>query len=255
MNKTVKYVLYDIFRSRILIAYACLLFLISFSLMSFEENPSKGLMSLLNITLIVVPLISIIFGTIHFYNSNEFIELLLSQPFSRSSIFFSQYMSVSASLSCAFIIGMGIPIIIFSPGTIGTTLIITGLLLTMVFVSLAFLSSVFVRDKAMGIGFALLLWFLFSLIYDGLILMLIVSLSDYPIEKLTLILASFNPIDLGRIFVMLQMDVSAMMGYTGAVYKDFFGSSTGMIYTFLIMFLWILWPLLLANHRFNQKDL
>lgn len=255
MNKTIKYVLYDILRNRIVIAYAVFLFLVSFGLLSFEENSSKAFMSLLNITLIVVPLISIVFGTIHFYNSYEFIELLLSQPFSRTSIFISQYLGVSVSLSTAFIVGMGIPIILYSPDRTGLTLIITGLLLTISFVSLSFLSSVLARDKAMGIGIALLLWFLFSLIYDGLILMLILSLSEYPVEKLTLVLVSLNPIDLGRIFVMLQMDISAMMGYTGAVYKDFFGGSGGMLYTFLIMFLWIFLPFILANRIFNRKDL
>jgi Cu-processing system permease protein len=38
-------------------------------------------------------------------------------------------------------------------------------------------------------------------------------------EKFTLLLSALNPIDLGRIFMMLKMDVSALMGYTGALYK------------------------------------
>jgi Cu-processing system permease protein len=30
---------------------------------------------------------------------------------------------------------------------------------------------------------------------------------------------------------MLKMDVSALMGYTGALYKDFFGSGSGILYS------------------------
>ncbi len=37
-------------------------------------------------------------------------------------------------------------------------------------------------------------------------------------------LSALNPIDLSRILILLQLDVSAMMGYTGAVFKDFFGT-------------------------------
>jgi Cu-processing system permease protein len=81
------------------------------------------------------------------------------------------------------------------------------------------------------------------------------AFSDYPLEKISLVLASFNPVDLGRIFIMLHMDVSALMGYTGAVYKDFFGSYLGLLYTIGIMIIWIIVPLLLAVRSFKKKDL
>jgi Cu-processing system permease protein len=77
------------------------------------------------------------------------------------------------------------------------------------------------KDKARGIGAALLLWFYFALIYDGIVLLILFTFSDYPLEKLTLLLSALNPIDLGRIFIMLKMDISALMGYTGALYEDF----------------------------------
>jgi Cu-processing system permease protein len=127
--------------------------------------------------------------------------------------------------------------------------------LTLVFSSIAFLASVWSRDKARGIGFALLLWFYFALIYDGLVLLILFTFSDYPLEKLTLLLSALNPIDLGRIFIMLKMDISALMGYTGALYKDFFGSGSGMLFTLGIMFIWIILPLWLAVKKFRNKDL
>jgi Cu-processing system permease protein len=54
---------------------------------------------------------------------------------------------------------------------------------------------------------------------------------------------------------MLKMDVSALMGYTGALYKDFFGSGSGKFFTVGIMFFWIAAPLWLALRVFNRKDL
>jgi Cu-processing system permease protein len=220
-----------------------------------EENSSKAILSLMNIVLIVLPLISLVFTTIHYYNSYEFIELMLSQPMSRTRILISEYSGVCISLLTSFFVGIGIPVLLHSPGEVGFSLLFTGATLTLVFTSLAFLASVISRDKAKGIGAVLLLWFYFTLIYDGLVMLILFAFSDYPLEKFTLVLSALNPVDLGRIFIMLKMDISALMGYTGALYKDFFGSIWGMLFTTGIMFLWIALPMTIAVKLFGKKDL
>jgi Cu-processing system permease protein len=83
----------------------------------------------------------------------------------------------------------------------------------------------------------------------------IYSFSDYPLDKVTLALVSLNPIDLARIIILLKLDLSALMGYTGAFYKNFFGSSLGVIYSVLFLFVWTLAPLLLAMRKFVRKDI
>jgi Cu-processing system permease protein len=45
------------------------------------------------------------------------------------------------------------------------------------------------------------------------------------------------------------------MGYTGASFKEFFGSQAGLIYALVIMLAWIIVPLLLSIRSFNKKDL
>lgn len=255
MKTLVKYVLYDILRNRIVLAYTVFLFLISVSLFYLEDNPAKGTLGLLNIILIVLPLVSIVFATIHFYNSYEFIELLVAQPLQRSRIFMSQYIGVAGSLVFAFLIGVGLPVLLFNPSEIGLVLVLSGISLTLVFVSLAFLASVISRDKAKGIGISLMLWFYFALIYDGLVLFFLFAFSDYPLEKMMVVLTALNPVDLGRIIIILKMDISALMGYTGAVYKDFFGTNWGMIYAFSIMLIWIAAPLWISVRFFGKKDL
>lgn len=255
MLKLSRYVLYDIFRSKVVIGYTLFLLIVSMSMFSLEENSSKAILSLLNIVLIVVPLISLIFSTIHYYNSYEFIELMLSQPMSRTKILLSEFAGVSFSLAGAFLLGIGGPILIYSFDAVGMALLFTGFALTLIFSSIAFFASVRSRDKARGIGAALLLWFYFALIYDGIVLLILFAFDEYPLEKLTLLLSSLNPIDLGRIFIMLKMDVSALMGYTGALYKDFFGSVSGMLYTMGVMGIWFLVPVFLAIKAFKRKDL
>ena len=245
----------DILRNRIVLLYTVFLFITSFSMFSLEDNPSKGLLSLLNIILIIVPLVSIIFSTIYIYNSAEFIELLVSQPLKRKTIWLSLFAGLSLSLSLAFLAGTGIPILIYQANTIGFMMIAMGILLSIIFVAIAMLATVKTRDKAKGIGAAILLWLYFSLLFDGLVLFLLFQFADYPLEKPMIGVTALNPVDLGRILILLQMDVSAMMGYTGAIFKDFFGTITGVTFSFVVLVLWIIIPLWLSKRKFNRKDL
>ena len=255
MKKIIKYVILDILKSRIIIAYAFFLLLISFSVFSLEDNPSKGLLSLITIVLIIVPLISIIFSTIYVYNTSEFIELMVSQPIKRSRLWLSIFAGLSIALMLAFLIGVGIPVAIYQFSPEGITLVLTGLALSLVFVSIALLASVYVRDKAKGIGIAILLWLYFSLIFDSLVLFILFQFLDYPMEKAMIVFASLNPVDLARIMLLLKLDISAMMGYTQAVFREFFGSGFGMIYSTVILLIWIIVPTLLSLRKFVRKDL
>ena len=245
----------DILRSKIIIGYTLFLLLVSLSVFNLEDNASKGLASLLNILLIIVPLISIIFSTIYIYNSAEFIELLVSQPLKRSTLWMSEFIGLSSAMSFAYFIGAGIPILLYQPDAVGLTMIGTGILLSIIFVSIALLASVKTRDKAKGTGVAILLWFYFSIIFDGIVLFILFQFQDYPMEKPMLIFTALNPIDLSRILILLKMDISALMGYTGAVFKDFFGTVTGTVIALSTLLLWVAAPCWLSVRSFVKKDL
>jgi Cu-processing system permease protein len=255
MKKIIKYVMTDILRNRIVLFYTLFLFAASFSMFNLEDNTSKGLLSLLNIILIIVPLVSIIFSTIYVYNSAEFVELLVSQPLKRKTIWLSLFAGLASALSLAFLTGVGIPVLIYQGNNIGIMMIAMGILLSIIFVAIAMLAAVKARDKAKGIGAAILLWLYFSLLFDGFVLFLLFQFADYPLEKPMIGVTALNPVDLGRIMILLQMDVSAMMGYTGAIFKNFFGTYSGVIFSFSMMFLWVLVPAWLSTRKFNRKDL
>lgn len=255
MIRIVRYIFYDILRTRFIMFYTLFLLISTIAMFQLSGDTGRVVLSMLNIVLMVVPLVSIVFTTIHFFNSYEFIELMLAQPVARKVIFLGEYLSVASSLCFAFLFGTGVPMLVFGAGASAMTLLFCGLVLTLVFVSLAFLSSVLTRDKAKAIGIALLFWFYFSLIYDGLLLWIIYSFADYPLEKVTLALIAFNPVDLARIVMLLQLDISALMGYTGAFYKNFFGSGTGIMFSTAILAVWIIVPLWMALRVFLRKDL
>jgi Cu-processing system permease protein len=255
MFKIAKYVVYDILRSKVLIAYTLFLLVISFSLFSLEEDPSKSLVSLMSVIMLIVPLVSVVFSTTYFYNAYEFIELLVAQPLSRTTILLGEFAGVAFSMLAAFFLGIGVPVCIYSPDATGFVLLLSGSALSLSFISIAFFSSVATRDKAKGIGLSLMLWFYFSVIYDAIVLGILFAFSDYPLEKAVIALASLNPVDLGRIMILLKLDISALMGFTGAVYKQFFGGNFGLLYTGFIMLIWVVVPMLVALRIFKKKNL
>jgi Cu-processing system permease protein len=255
MNRIIKFIILDILKNKIVLVYTILLSILAWSVFSLEDNNTKGLLTLLNVVLLTVPLVSVIFSTIYLYNSSEFVELLLSQPINRAKIWWSLFFGLVFSLMFSFIIGVGIPIFIYAPGNVGMMMLLVGLFISTIFVSIAFFSSIITRDKAKGIGISIMLWLFFALLFDGIVLFLLFQLADYPIEKMMVGITALNPIDLARILILLHLDVSAMMGYTGAIFKDFFGTSLGIIIVFVILTLWILIPYTISLRKFKRKDL
>ena len=255
MFKIAKYISLDIIKSKVIIAYTILLAAICVSIFMADEDVTKGLVSITTVMLIIVPLVSVVYATTYYFNASEFTELLVSQPISRTNILMGKYIGISIAILGAFLLGIGVPILLFAFSATGLTLILTGSLLTLCFISLAFLSSVLMRDKAKGIGLALMMWFYCSIIFDGLVLVFLFALSDYPLEKILIVITAFNPIDLARILILSQLDIAALMGYTGALYQQFFGSGLGVAFTLFMLMVWFLAPLWISLRVFKKKDL
>lgn len=255
MNKIARFILFDILKNKIVIMYTIFLFIISWSVLGLDNNETKATLSLLNVVLLVVPLVSIIFSTIYVYNSSQFIELLLSQPVPRGKVWFNLFLGLSTALILAFLLGCGIPILLYSSIETGLSVLITGIFLSIIFTSLAMLAAIFSRDRAKGIGISIFIWMFFAIIYDGILLLLMFQFADYPIEGIMATLAAINPIGLSRIFVLLQLDVAAMLGQAGAIFKQVFGAGGGMVISLLILTIWTFVPFLWSLILFNKKDL
>jgi Cu-processing system permease protein len=102
---------------------------------------------------------------------------------------------------------------------------------------------------------SIMIWLFFTLLYDGLVLFLLFQFMDYPVEKGLVAITMANPVDLSRILILLQLDISAMMGVTSALFKKSFGSYWGSTVAMLAMVLWAIIPLILSLRTFKHKDL
>lgn len=259
MNKILKYTFFDLSRSRWSYLYFGFYLVFALALLFVSGDIPKVLVSLMNVLLVLSPLIATMFGVMYYYNSREFIELLLAQPVRRSHIFIGQYLGLALSLSLSLILGLGIPLVIYGILTSSQVwnflvLLWDGVALSFIFSGLAFWLALLNENKIRGFGLAILLWLFFAVIYDGIFLLLLLWFRDYPLESFSIGLTLFNPIDLSRILVLLKLDVSALMGYSGAVIKKFLGSGSGMLFTLGAMLLWIALPLLGIRRTSIHKD-
>ncbi|PIQ32851.1 MAG: ABC transporter permease [Bacteroidetes bacterium CG18_big_fil_WC_8_21_14_2_50_41_14] len=247
MLKILKYSFFDLIRSKWSYVYFFFYLVISSSLLYLSGDISKVIISLMNIILILVPLIASIFGVMYYYNSREFTELLLAQPIKRTNIFLGQYIGLAVSLSSSLLFGLGIPFLVF--GIFRSSeiwnfiiLIVTGIFLTFIFSAISFLVALKNENRLKGFGIVIFLWMFMAIIYDGLFLLSLIVFKEYPLETISLILSMLNPIDLSRILILLKLDISALMGYTGAVFRKFFGTDTGLLLSTLILIMWTVLP-------------
>lgn len=259
MLKVLKYSFYDLMRSRWSYVYFAFYLILGFVLLFLNNDIAKGIITLMNIIIVLVPLIATIFGVMYYYDSREFTELLLAQPIKRSKIFLGQYFGLSLSLMMSLVLGLGIPFIaygLFDSSNLGKflLLILSGSFLTLIFTALAYLIALFNENKIKGFGYAILLWLFMAVIYDGIFLLIVMIFKEYPLEEPTLIMSLFNPIDLSRILILLQLDIAALLGYTGAIFKEFFGSSKGFIIALAILLVWVIVPIYLIQFKAKRKD-
>ncbi len=259
MWKIFKYSFFDLLRSRWTYFYFLFFAGVTGGFLHLSGQVSVAITSLLNIVVVLIPLISTLYGIIYYYNSEEFTELLLAQPIRRRSIFLGQYMGLFSSLAISFVVGVLIPAIMF--GALQSPrwphllyLLGIGTLLTAIFTAVAFFIALKNTNRMKGFALAILTWLFLAVLYDGFFLIFLLLFEDYPLEKFSLVTTLLNPIDLSRTSLLLKLDMAALMGYTGAVFNKFFGTSAGVLVSVAALFAWAVLPVAGFLRAAGRKD-
>ncbi len=257
--KIVRYVILDVLRNRWVIAYAIFFLAVTDVLLRLGGSGPRALLSLLNVVVLLIPLVTIVFVTIYWHGAREFNELLLSQPVARATLFHGLFAGLIIPLSLAFVVGVTIPVLVQRAADAETLrllalMLVAGCALTAVFGALAVLIAGLVDDRLKGLGIALGVWLLMTVAYDGLILWVAMTFQDYPLEGAMLALSFANPVDLARVLLVLRFDVSALMGYTGAVMQRILGSPLGIAAALGGLAAWSIIPGLFALRAFRRRD-
>lgn len=259
MLKILKYSLIDLARSRWSYIYLLFYLALGFTLLFLNNDLGKAVITLMNVVVVLVPLISTIFGVMYYYSSQEFTELLLAMPIKRRYIFLGQYLGVATSLALSLFIGLGLPFLVYGlwqSEAVGdfALLLLVGTALTYIFTALSFNLALIHVNRIKGFGYAVLLWLFMAVVYDGLFLIALIVFENYPLDAFALLATALNPIDLSRTLILLRLDISALMGYTGAVFKSYAGTTAGLSLAALFMLLWIAIPLWRISATSAKKD-
>ena len=259
MLKILKYSFFEMIRSRWIFIYSGFYLIATLALLLLSSDLSKVLISLTNIIIVLTPLIGILFGTMYYYNSKEFIQLLMAQALSRYSIFLGMYLGLAIALCLSVLIGVGLPMISYgiltSPDlSIFMILMLMAFALSIIFSLLAFLIAMKNDNKVRGLSISIFIWLFFAIIYDGIFLLLLLEFKDYPLDKMTISMIMLNPIDLARILILMKLDLSAMMGYTGAALSKFLGRGVGILCISVSLLCWMIIPLYQMKRLGARKD-
>lgn len=223
-------------------------------------NPIQATASLMSLILLLVPVFSIVFGSLSFTESLSFFEILSTGRLQRNEIYLGKWLGLSTGLAFSYLAGMLLGSILFldiqaSGSSTYIIMLLSGFILTYVFIAMAFLIANIVSKKEVVFGFSLAVWFFLFIVYDLIIFYIVSVFGDYPLEWFIVLMTMLNPIDLARVTITIQSDMSSLMGSNAAVLSRWLGNTAGAFFSLLLLIVLSIIPLLTGMFLFRKRDL
>ncbi len=223
------------------------------------DEPIKATASLLSLSLLMIPLFSLLFSGLAFSESMPFLETVIVRQVSRRDIYISKFFGLGLGMGVAYLTAFMLAALIsfrhaqFLSAFI--LMLIQGFLMHFIFCALAMAIAGLVRRREVLIALLLIVWFYFYIIYDLIIMTVGVLFGDYPIEGAVLGLFFLNPLDLMRMIILLNIDLSSLLGFGAALFQNVFGGVTGTLTAIAVLVAWIAMPFFLGLRLFLRRDL
>lgn len=226
-----------------------------YGLRYFTNRPEQVFISTLNSVLYFHLVSLLIFATLTWQNSADFISLVLSQPVNRRSVFgarltsFAFSVSLFTGLSLIAQMGSSLPL----PQLM--QILIAQVVIQWIALGLGFLIAVLVEDrlKAMALAAGVILLTCFAL--DAFSLWVMINYSTYPLEKTILALGLLNPLTLLKYQSLAEQNSSLWIGYAGLLLTRAWKDGLLQVWSMMALFLWTFVPVTLAWRSFQRKDL
>jgi Cu-processing system permease protein len=220
------------------------------------------LVSLASLCVMLVPLIALMLAYNSFVGELEqgTLLLLMTYPLSNAQLLLGKFTGQAAIITLASILGFGLPAIIIclvSDVDIMSVLIAFGQfialasLLGWIFIALAYIISISVAEKSKAAGLALVVWFLFVLVFDLVLMAILVASEGNINQTLVPFLLWVNPTDVFRILVYSLIGAES---YSGILQIAEHGAD-GTVYLLAVMLLWVAMPLAFSCWILNKKEL
>ena len=212
--------------------------------------------SLVSLVIYLVPLIALLLGFDAIVGERErgSLDLLLAYPITRGELLLGKYLGLALALALAMLAGLAAVGVVLA-GQFGTRalfhysgFVISALLMGLAFLSLAVLISVLARDRTRASGAAIILWFLFVLVFDLALLGVLVGTAGRYGGEIFPYLLLLNPTDVFRILnVFSAENVRSAYGLVSVVPPVLLRLDV----LAAVMAGWIAIPLALAKWRFK----
>lgn len=218
--------------------------------------------SLINLGGFLLPLFALLLGVFSFLTHREYLEILATQPISRSRILLGKYFGLLISVLAAAALGFGLPgaIIAAAIGFEGAStyliVVLYSCLLAAVFTGLSILIVLLAKRRPVALGIAIAVWIFFELVYGLLMLATTLYLPPPVAKNVLLVGLGGNPIDVVRVLSLLEVGGPHLFGPAGATLVRLTGSTPVATATGVgIVVLWIVIPVVLSIRVFQRQDI
>ncbi|MBW6414058.1 hypothetical protein A7K93_01860 [Candidatus Methylacidiphilum fumarolicum] len=228
----------------------------SIGLLWATGDSRKALAAVTGLFPYLVSLLGTLGAAIEMAAEKGFFELVLPQPISRMIVFQAKFLAFSLAFGSALLIGL-LPLLFAAFEAVGALVLslLVGAILALACISIGsgFLFCLFSRERVAAVGAVLVLWLYLAFLHD-LVILWACKMGGGPAPDLLVIsLILINPIEVARLAVVLQLDIAALLGITGAILSRFF-SGSGLIFCGMALALWIVLLNVLGSWIFSRKD-
>lgn len=216
--------------------------------------------SLLNVNLLLIPLLSLLIGSLFLSGEKEDrgLMLLLTYPVSPWAVILGKYAGLFAAVWSVLTFGYGaaLLVIFFVGGRVSVSLLLLfylySVLLAAIFLSLAMMIGIMAKTRFQALGVSLIIWAFLVLFYEFIIM----GASMFMVKQwlLPMLTASifFNPVELIRVQSILSLDGASVFGprlYDLTIWAN--GMAGKMLFAAAAM-LWTVLPVLYSVYRIKR---
>lgn len=245
-------------RSRWLLAIALLFTLLSVVLLFFSSQPgaegytgfTRQTASLLNLTLFLMPLLTLLVGSMLIAGEKEDgqLSLYMTYPLRHHSIIIGKFIGIALALLIVLVTGYGISAFLMQmQGGVqwSTAFLFLGVsaLLMLLFLSVAIMIGFLVKGRLQALGIGLLLWAFFVLFYEFIVMGLSLVIPPTAVLPLLTFSVFFNPVELIRVFTIIFLGSGTLFGPSIYDFTIWASSVKGILLFVLTCVLWLIVPL------------
>ncbi|MEN3038517.1 MAG: ABC transporter permease subunit [Candidatus Kryptonium sp.] len=226
------------------------------------QDFSRTTLSLLNLVLYLIPLASLIVGVMSFSGDGRSNELIFSQPLDRWEIQVGKLLGLLVVIFTSTSLGFGISgfIILMRVGSEGVfkylVFVLLSNLLGFVFIGISALISVLAKQRGRAFGLSVLVWFLFLIFYDLVVIGATTFLKGKVAATFAMISLLGNPVDIVRVLSLITLNTPEIFGPAGAAFLKFLG---GSIPTYIVLIfdliLWFALSVFLSIKILSKQDI